>query len=54
MASVRHYAPRLEDWDIRSEVMMAHQRGGSFANQLIETYLLNEYRKPLDFERFST
>ena len=52
MASVRHYAPRPEDWDIRSEVMMAHQRGGSFANQLIETYLLNEYRKPLDFERF--
>jgi beta-mannosidase len=32
--------------------MMAHQRGGSHANSLIEWYLLNEYRKPKDFQSF--
>jgi len=32
--------------------MMAHQRGGSHANELIEWYLLNEYRKPKDFQSF--
>ena len=32
--------------------MMSHQRGGAHANELIETYLLNEYRKPRDFEAF--
>lgn len=50
--SVKRYAPEPEDWDIYSEVMMAHQRGGMHANQLIETYLLNEYRKPKDFKAF--
>lgn len=25
--------------------MMSHQRGGDHANGLIETYLLNEYKK---------
>lgn len=42
--SVKRYAPYPEDWDIRSEVMMSHQRGGDHANGLIETYLLNEYK----------
>lgn len=46
------YAPHPEDWEITSEVMMSHQRGGEFANKLIEDYLLNEYRKPKDFESF--
>lgn len=50
--SVKCYAPYPEDWDIRSEVMMSHQRGGDHANGLIETYLLNEYKKPRDFRAF--
>lgn len=50
--SVKRYAPNPKDWDIYSEVMMAHQRGGMHANGLIETYLLNEYRKPRGFEAF--
>ena len=50
--SVKLYAPKKEDWDIYSEVMMAHQRGGKDANGRIETYLLNEYRKPENFESF--
>lgn len=50
--SVKRYAPHPEDWDIRSEVMMSHQRGGDHANGLIETYLLNEYKKPRDFRAF--
>ncbi len=50
--SVKRYAPEPKDWDITSEVMMAHQRGGAFANSLIETYLLNEYPQPKDFQSF--
>lgn len=50
--SVKRYAFYPEDWDIRSEVMMSHQRGGDHANGLIETYLLNEYKKPRDFRAF--
>ncbi|MDR1937674.1 MAG: glycoside hydrolase family 2 protein [Tannerellaceae bacterium] len=50
--SVLQYAPETRDHDIFSEVMMAHQRGGSNANALIEWYLLNEYRKPKDFPSF--
>jgi len=50
--SVKIYAPNPEDWKITSEVMMEHQRAGSYANNLIEEYLLNEYRKPKDFESF--
>jgi len=48
--SVLKYAPEERDHDIYSDVMMAHQRGGSYANSLIEWYLLNEYRKPKDFQ----
>lgn len=47
--SVLQYAPDERDHNIYSDVMMAHQRGGSHANGLIEWYLLNEYRKPKDF-----
>lgn len=50
--SVLQYAPEARDHDIYSDVMMAHQRGGSHANGLIEWYLLNEYRKPKDFPNF--
>ncbi len=47
--SVLKYAPEERDHSIYSDVMMAHQRGGSHANGLIEWYLLNEYRQPKDF-----
>lgn len=50
--SIKIYAPKPEDWAITSEVMMDHQRAGSYANNLIEEYLLNEYQKPKDFESF--
>ncbi|MCD8136861.1 MAG: glycoside hydrolase family 2 protein, partial [Parabacteroides gordonii] len=50
--SVKIYAPESGDWAITSEVMMEYQRAGSYANNLIEEYLLNEYRKPKDFESF--
>lgn len=50
--SVLKYAPDTADHHIFSEVMMAHQRGGSHANARIEWYLLNEYRKPKDFRNF--
>lgn len=49
---VMKFAPCKKDWSISSEVMMSHQRGGEFANHLIETYLLNEYHKPKDFRSF--
>ena len=32
--------------------MMSHQRGGEHANNLIKSYLLNEYHEPRDFESF--
>ena len=32
--------------------MTEHQRAGTYANNLIEEYLLNEYQKPKDFESF--
>ena len=50
--SVLQYAPESRDHDIYSDVMMAHQRGGKHANGLIEWYMLNEYKKPADFESF--
>ena len=50
--SVQRYAPEERDWNITSEVMKAHQRGGDAANGRIERYLLNEYRKPSDFRTF--
>ena len=48
--SVRRFAPDEKDWDIHSEVMMWHQRGGAHANSLIETYLESEYKKPGRFQ----
>jgi beta-mannosidase len=50
--SVKKYAPNPDDWNITSEVMMSHQRGGNHANELIKDYLLNEYQQPKDFESF--
>ena len=50
--SVLRYAPEPRDWEIESEVMMAHQRGGDFANMRIRQYLENEYWPARDFETF--
>ncbi|MDR2804770.1 MAG: hypothetical protein LBB85_03885, partial [Dysgonamonadaceae bacterium] len=48
--SVKKFASNECDWDITSEVMMWHQRGGSKANRHIETCINNEYGKAKDFE----
>ncbi|MDR1758759.1 MAG: glycoside hydrolase family 2 protein [Bacteroidales bacterium] len=50
--SVKLYAPENRDWNLTSDVMMAHQRGGSNANRRIENYLQKEYRDPKDFQHF--
>lgn len=50
--TVKQYTAGEKDWNITSEVMMAHQRGGAHANKLIETYMLNGYREPKDFRSF--
>ncbi|MDE6338417.1 MAG: glycoside hydrolase family 2 protein [Muribaculaceae bacterium] len=50
--SVKIYAPEERDWDINSEVMMDHQRAGSYANNLIREYMEEEFRKPEDFPTF--
>ena len=50
--SVKIYAPQERDWAIDSEVMMAHQRAGSYANGLIKDYMDQEYRTPADFPTF--
>ena len=50
--SVKIYAPETVDHNIYSDVMMSHQRGGSFANKCIEDYMLRDYRKPKDFKHF--
>lgn len=48
--SVRRFAPNPKDWNIASDVMMAHQRGGAHANSLIESYLDTEYGCPQSFD----
>ena len=50
--SVKIYAPQERDWSINSEVMMAHQRAGSYANNLIKEYMDEEFRTPEDFPSF--
>ncbi len=50
--SVKIYAPQERDWAINSEVMMAHQRAGSYANNLIKEYMDQEFRTPDDFPSF--
>lgn len=50
--SVKIYAPQERDWAIDSEVMMAHQRAGSYANNLIKEYMNQEFRTPDDFPTF--
>ena len=48
--SIKKFSQK-EDWDINSEVMKSHQRS-SIGNVTIEEYLLRDYRKPKDFEKF--
>lgn len=50
--TVKRYTAGEKDWNITSEVMMAHQRGGAHANKLIEIYMLKDYREPKDFRSF--
>ncbi|MDR2683257.1 MAG: glycoside hydrolase family 2 protein [Dysgonamonadaceae bacterium] len=50
--SVKIFAPDSSDWNITSEVMMAHQRAGNYANPRILEYLLNEYKEPDGFQAF--
>jgi beta-mannosidase len=48
--SVKQYT-RSEDYDIKSEVMMAHQRSG-VGNLRIRQYMAEDYIVPKDFEQF--
>lgn len=50
LKTVKQYATP-EDYDILSEVMKSHQRS-SIGNQTIEYYMLQDYKKPKDFESF--
>ena len=50
LSTIKRFAPDPNDWDISSDVMMAHQRGGTHANQLIESYLRTEYGRPQGFD----
>jgi beta-mannosidase len=50
--SIKKYAPEPQDWEVTSEVMMAHQRGGMSANNRIRDFLMEEYRQPKDFRSF--
>ena len=50
LSTVKRFAPDPKDWDIHSDMMMAHQRGGAHANSLIESYLETEYGKPEGFD----
>jgi beta-mannosidase len=50
MKTVKQYATP-EDYDIYSEVMKSHQRS-SIGNGTIEYYMLQDYKKPKDFESF--
>jgi len=52
LESVKIFAPNPEDWNITSEVMMAHQRAGNYANPRIAEYLKKEYKEPNSFEGF--
>jgi len=51
MRTIRAFANKPEDFDIRSTVMQAHQKNKG-GNERILTYMLREYRQPKDFESF--
>ncbi|MGA8492659.1 MAG: glycoside hydrolase family 2 protein [Terriglobales bacterium] len=51
MRTIRAFANKPEDFDIRSTVMQAHQKNKG-GNERILTYMLREYRQPKDFASF--
>ena len=51
MRTIRTYASKPDDFDIRSTVMQAHQKNKG-GNERILTYMLREYRQPKDFDSF--
>jgi beta-mannosidase len=51
MRTIRAFANKPEDFDIRSTVMQAHQKNKG-GNERILTYMLREYREPKDFASF--
>ncbi len=51
MRTIRTFANKPEDFDIRSTVMQAHQKNKG-GNERILTYMLREYRQPKDFASF--
>src|SRR5271170_1250730 len=51
MRTIRAFAEKPEDFDIRSTVMQAHQKNKG-GNERILTYMLREYREPKDFASF--
>jgi beta-mannosidase len=51
MRTIRAFANKPEDFDIRSTVMQAHQKNKG-GNERILTYMLREYREPKDFPAF--
>jgi len=51
MRTIRTFANKPEDFDIRSIVMQAHQKNKG-GNERILTYMLREYREPKDFASF--
>lgn len=50
--SVLRYNPDPRDHNIYSEVMMAHQNAGTYANHRIEEYMGRDYRVPSEFKTF--
>ena len=50
--SVLKYAPFEYDHNIYSEVMMEHQKAGTYANHRIEEYMKRYYHVPSDFKNF--
>lgn len=48
--SIKLFAPKSSDWDVNSDVMLAHQRAGTHANELVRQYLEREYKMPKDFQ----
>jgi beta-mannosidase len=51
MRTIRTFANKPEDFDIRSTVMQAHQKNKG-GNERILTYMLREYHEPKDFASF--
>jgi beta-mannosidase len=51
MRTLRTFANKPEDFDLRSTVMQAHQKNKG-GNERILTYMLREYREPKDFASY--